>query len=128
MYVSKMYVCLEKKTNENFLFFSIVIECRCWRQNGLCVRRRKKYLSKESKSCNETTAIDDKSIGNSVSSAVWLTVFYYGNTWVNFRSRQYIYIISSLWFLFLKTSHKIIFCINSKVLLKELISSLIELI
>ena len=84
MYVSKIYVCAEEKRMRTFLFFlfffSIVIECRRWRQNGLCVRKRKNISPEESKSCYKRTTIDDRSIGNSVSSTLALTLFYYGNT------------------------------------------------
>jgi len=84
----RVCVCRGKKRNRNFFFFFVLIECWRRRQNGLCVRMRKKYLAKESKSCNEWTTTDDRSIGNSESSTFLSLVFYYRNTWMNFLSRH----------------------------------------
>jgi hypothetical protein len=93
MYVSKMCVWREreKKKKRNFLSVFFLYRDRMLMMEGKmdCVCERKKiYLSVESRSCNETTTIDDRSIGNSTFLTVLWTWFYLGNTWVTFISNK----------------------------------------
>jgi hypothetical protein len=76
MYVSKIYVCVEKKKeNRNFfLLFFYRDRMSTLGEKWIVRENEKKYLSRESKSCNETTTTDDRSIGNSVSSTFFIDI------------------------------------------------------
>jgi hypothetical protein len=70
IYVSMICVWGEKKRKGTFSFSLSWLNVGVESKNGFCVRKRKKYL------CNETTTINDWSVGNSVSSTVSMTLFY----------------------------------------------------